>query len=88
MLTGKMIVGIPNNITAEHKDFYISYNNRDTAIYGCDTTALVKNNQEKFFILNGNHTENYNAIINNNGSFAECFDYFKKHDAEKSKFSD
>ena len=81
-LTGKMInVGgiplhVPNDITNSCKDFHISYNNVDTKIYGCDTTALVTSDHNKFLILNGDHRKEYNEIIVNGGGYIECLKYF------------
>lgn len=81
-------VSVPNDITKETKDFYISFNSRDSYIYGDVTTALVDKNQSKFLILNGNHTEQYNNIVSNGGGYAECVEYFESHISMKSKFSD
>ena len=94
MIIGKIInyngvpMYTPNDITVEKEDFYISYNNTDTYIYGCGTTALVKGNGENFLILNGNHTEQYNAIVNNGGNYSECLKYYHNHINEKSKYSE
>lgn len=93
-MTGKMVncngvpIMIPNDITNKKDNFYISYNERDTSIYGNPTTALVLNNLSKFLILNGNHTKEYNNIINNGGGYADCLEYFKKNIDKISKFSD
>jgi len=56
---------------------YISYNYYDTDIYGTVTTALVKGNMEQFFILNGNHMEEYKKLLHL--GFTACFDYFKRN---------
>lgn len=47
----------PNHIINDYTDYYVSYNNVDTDpdLYGCDTTAIVLGNMEKFLILNGDH---------------------------------
>lgn len=95
------INGIPivsyNNVFCETKDrvefegkiydgFYISYNSYDLNVYGDVTTALVLGQMEKFFILNGNHTEAYRKLLNN--GFYACFDYYKKHEEQINKYSD
>lgn len=73
-------VTVPNK-TIEPKiptDFYISYNNYDRADYGGhDTTALVFVDGKTlpiFFILNGNHTEQYSALKDQ--GFEVCYQYF------------
>ena len=82
-------ISIPNDIINTKDDFYISYNNRDSHIYGCDTTALVlESPRTRFLILNGNHTEEYNEIINNGGSYKSCVEYFNQNVDLKSKFSE
>ena len=96
-MTGQMknFDGIPilepkNDITSSKDNFYISYNNRDTQIYGCDTTALVLESPiaTRFLILNGNHTKEYNEIINDVGSYENCVEYFNQNMNLKSKFSE
>ena len=79
---------VPNDITSENKDFYISYNSRDVEIYGTDTTALVNKDMTKFLILNGNHSKQYNDIIKNNGSYNDCINYFLDNFILKNKKSD
>lgn len=66
--------------------FYISYNDYDLDVYGDVTTALVLGQMEKFYILNGNHTEAYRKLFND--GFYACFDYFKKNKKQISRFSD
>ena len=65
-------VGIPNKITKDTTEYYISYNNRDIASYGSDTTALHINETSQFLILNGNHVAAYKELNN----LKECLDYF------------
>lgn len=79
---------VPNNIINDTKDFYISYNNYDISTYGSDTTALVKNDLSDFWILNGNHTKQYNQIIKEGGNFKDCFKYFKDNIVLINKLSD
>ncbi len=81
-------VVIPN-ITIEGDGFYISYNDYDAHIYGSDTTALVLDNgksREHFYILNGDHRENYLPLIEL-GFFA-CFEYFKQNINQINKYSE
>ena len=96
-MTGKILncngipIVIPNDITYETTDFYISYNDRDTHIYGDVTTALVvtkKGQSPTFLILNGNHCEEYKKIIANAGGYIACLDYFKNHHNQQSKYSE
>lgn len=54
--------------------YYISYNNYDVAIYGDVTTALVLGQMQRFYILNGNHTEQYAKLFDQ--GFDACFAYF------------
>lgn len=76
---------VPNKVVQCNK-FYISYNNYDTDIYGSDTTALVLGVMEKFYILNGDHRKNYNALKDK--GFEACFEYFKNNSDLKNKNSD
>lgn len=100
-VTTEMINGIPitiyNSIIGNrdckvkfddkiYDGFYVSYNNYDINIYGDVTTALVLGQMEKFFILNGNHTEEYKKLID--CGFAECLEYFNSHTEQVNKFSD
>lgn len=79
---------IPNDITANTDEFYISYNDRDISIYGSVTTALVLNKPLKFLILNGKHSKAYNDIISMGGGYAQCLEYFKSNIDKKSKYSE
>lgn len=69
-----------------YEGFYVSYNNHDTNIYGDVTTALVLGQMEKFFILNGNHTKEYEKLID--CGFSGCMEYFKNHIEQINKLSD
>lgn len=60
-----------HNFTYNHDKHYISYNFADDYIYGCDTTAIVIGQMQRFYILNGNHTNELKTK-----SFKECIDYF------------
>ncbi|MDF2841785.1 MAG: pPPM1a [Herbinix sp.] len=66
--------------------FYVSNNNYDRAIYGDVTTALVLGQMQKFYILTGNHCEQYKELINQ--GFSKCFEYFKANINQAHKFSD
>jgi hypothetical protein len=66
--------------------FYISYNDKDIAGYGCDTTALVVGQMEKFYILNGDHRNQYLNIIDQ--GIDRCLEYFKENVGERNKHSD
>lgn len=70
-----MPLSIPNKIVSDKKEYHISYNNRDVALYGCSTTAIYINETSQFLILNGNHSENYNELE----SLKDCLDYFYKN---------
>ena len=72
-----MPVGVPNRLTKQTKQFYISYNNYDTGndMYGCDTTALYINETSQFLILNGKHTDNYNDC----STLQDCINYFYRN---------
>lgn len=86
-----MICGIPVTIPNKVKespngDYYVSYNNYDIGTFGCDTTALVKGQCENFYILNGDHRDEYRKL--GKGGFNACFDYFLAHRELMNKYSD
>lgn len=93
-LTGRWVNfnGIPllepnDTFNLPEEGCYVSYDNRSTRDYGCDTTALVRMdgiNPTKFLILNGNHTKEYHTIGNYNG----CVEYFKAHLNQQNKLSE
>ncbi|SHJ57609.1 hypothetical protein SAMN02745136_00432 [Anaerocolumna jejuensis DSM 15929] len=66
--------------------FYVSYNNYDRAIYGDVTTALVLGQMQKFYILTGNHCEQYEELINQ--GFFRCLEYFKANINQAHNYSD
>jgi len=92
-MSGKMVnidgipIHVPNDIVNETPEFYISFN-ECTRDYGSITTALVLQDNTKFLILNGNHTENYNEIISNGGTYTDCVKYYRDNIQFKSKFSE
>ena len=63
---------IPNTISEDTSKYYISYNNRDIASYGSDTTALHINETSQFLILNGNHIAAYKDL----NTLEDCLKYF------------
>lgn len=83
--SGVMPLSIPNTVT-DCGRFYVSYNDYDIGIYGCDTTALVLGQMEKFYILKGDHRSQYAALQDQ--GFAACLDYYKQHLDVAHKFSD
>lgn len=68
-----------------YKGFYISYNDYDTDIYGSDTTALVLGVGEEFFILNGNHVEEYRKL--DGQPFSKYLDYFYANESLINEFT-
>lgn len=81
-----MPLSIPNQISTEKEDFYISYNNRDIGTYGSDTTALVKGEMEKFYILNGDHRKAYAELADK--GFDSCMEYFISNKHLMNKYSE
>lgn len=73
----------PNDVYQGTADFYISYNDRDTDLYGSDTTAIVTGQMEHFYVLNGNHVDAYKGK-----SLDECFDYFRANAPLRNKYSE
>lgn len=89
IMTNKVVEGNDIIISFNGKNyrgFYISYNTRDSGIYGCPTTALVLGQMQKFFILNGNHLSNYEKLVEY--GFYKCYDYFMNHISQINSFSD
>ncbi len=71
--------------------WYISYNNR-VWDYGCDTTALVLGQMEYFLILNGDHREEFNKIIElhclGQSRLKRCLDYVRNNKDKLNPQSD
>jgi len=82
---GGIPIPVPNT-TYQGAGFYVSHNDRDVSIYGAVTTALVLDNMEAFYILNGDHRAGYAKLIPQ--GLDACLAYFRKHINQKSKFSD
>lgn len=66
--------------------FFISYNDHDTVEYGCDTTALVIGQMEKFHILKGDHRAQYAPLVSL--GLDACLSYFAARPGDAHKFSD
>ena len=66
--------------------FYVSYNFGDISWYGCDTTALVFGQMQRFYTLNGDHREGYAPLLEK--GFNACLDYFREHADQKNKRSE
>lgn len=71
-----------HNQVFESKDHYISFNFGDIYIYGCETTAIVIGQMQRFYILNGDHRENLK-----NKTLEESIEYFLAHQELKNKNS-
>ena len=69
ILPNGIIGNIPNRVT-DADGFYVSYNNVDSGLYGCDTTAVVVGQMQRFYILKGNHEK---QLIGK--TFEECLNY-------------
>jgi hypothetical protein len=83
--SGPMSATIPNT-TMDGAGFYVSYNDYDTAIYGCETTALVLGQMERFYILKGDHRRQYAERLAL--GFDSCLDYYRANLADAHTFSD
>lgn len=82
----KFCGGVPINFinrVTRKTGYYISYN-PSTSGYGCTTTALVLDDESKFFVLCGDHRKQYEALGDN---FESCLEYFKNSDC-KHEYSD
>jgi hypothetical protein len=79
------------NDTARGDGFHVSYcfSTRD---YGCETTAVVAGNHQRFYVLNGDHTVQMTGDSFKTGtltcSFAECLAYLHAHADQLSRFSE
>lgn len=82
---GEFSILLPNSVI-DGDGFYISYNDYDLRTYGCDTTALVVGQMEKFYILKGDHRAQYSPLIGE--GLDACLAYFKKNIAEAHHYSD
>lgn len=66
--------GAHPNAVLDADGFYLSYNNHDVSLYGDVTTALVIGQMERFYILNGDHRDAYQARVPM--GLTACLDYF------------
>lgn len=82
---GVFQAAVPNSVM-DGVGFYVSYNDHDISVYGCDTTALVVGQMTKFFILKGDHRAQYSRLIGH--GLEACMSYFKAHLAERHNHSD
>lgn len=64
-------------VSSADDSFYVSYNAIDAADFGDVTTALVYGQMSAFYVLNGNHLEEYKKLIPQ--GWEACFSYFKDH---------
>lgn len=76
------------NYVMQGDGFHVSYNDIDTdeSMYGCPTTALVFGQMQAFYILNGDHREEYAKLISE--GFDACLDYFNENIDQINKRSD
>ena len=72
-----------NQVSKEDTDFYISFNFGDSDCYGDVTTALVIGQMQRFYILNGDHREQYSKCE----SFKDCVEYFLSNSDKVNKLS-
>lgn len=75
-------VSIPNEISKDAPDFYISYN-QSSSDYGTDTTAIYIKSTGQFLILAGNHTEQYAGL-----DFEQVLEYFYNNVSKAVKQSE
>lgn len=73
------------NYVLKADGFYISYNNADIDIYGEATTAIVIGQMEKFYILRGNHQQQYAKLMDK--GLEACLLYFFEHMDEIHHYS-
>lgn len=74
------------NLVMGGEGFYISYNDHDIGIYGCDTTAIVLGQMQGFLILKGDHRSQYAPLVEQ--GLDRCLDYFRGNVAEAHPMSD
>ena len=86
LASGLAVSVVQHNSTINGKGFYVSFNDHDMWIYGCNTTALVREEMDGLYILNGDHRAAYAALIPQ--GFEACLEYFKSNIALVNKCSD
>lgn len=72
------------NQIANFDGFYISYCSSGIQF---DTTAIVLGQMERFYILNGDHSKELEALSREGGVQA-CIKYFYDHIAQASRYSE
>lgn len=79
MFDSVSFVSTPNQIVHDpaNEDFYVSHL-RSSVDYGCETTAVVVGQMERFYILCGDHRQGLSGK-----SFNECLDYLHDHIDER-----
>lgn len=79
-------VSLPEKLTGKD-GFFVSLNWLEPQYYGCtcDTTVLVDKNMARFLLLNGNHLEQYAAIIHQ--GYQACVNYFLAHISQANKYT-
>jgi hypothetical protein len=82
-IIGGMPISVPNQIVESGESFYISFNDHDISIYGCETTAIVLENPTVFLILNGDHRQKLKGK-----NKKESCEYFHQNSKLKNKMSD
>jgi len=83
---GCEVMGSTPNSVVMGENFYISFNDQDTDLYGCETTALVFGQMEKFYILKGDWRAQYSKILDQ--GFDACLAFFKENIGDIHNFSD
>ena len=84
-LPGGFTVIAPNIVPFTRDGFYISYNDYDISLHGCDTTCLATSDMRWFFVLNGDHRDGYAPLVEQ--GFQACFNYFLEHIDQIGKYS-
>ncbi|MBA4293774.1 hypothetical protein C0431_12500 [bacterium] len=78
---------VPNSIPKKGEGYYVSYN-PSARDYGVDTTALVvrvdNGNRDVYYILSGDHVEDYNAC----DSLDDCLRYLFDHEDQLHHMSE
>ena len=78
-----------NNVISHSPHWHISYNSADATLYGCDTTALVLGQDECYFILKGDHRNEFKEIIKEESFvLVKCLEYVQAHKDLLHDYSD
>ena len=76
-------INVPNIINDTNEGYYVSYNNYDTRIYGCDTTAIIIDKTSAFLILNGDHRDSIKGL-----NLEDVCKYFHNNKDLQNKMTD